>query len=118
MKSNLYPASLIVAFVVLLSFVFVASHYLEWRDINPLHLELKNVGSSDIPYEIYVNGHLVQSGSIHINQTIIYEQSKEPWKLFGSMPFHNFLVSVVTPHTVHERIVDTRETPTAYFILD
>lgn len=118
MKDSLLAISLFLTGIFVMFCMWVGLDYMAWNNTNPLHLELKNVGSSEISYEVYVDGHSVQSGNIHVNETIIYEQSKPSWNPFAPVPHEIFLVSIVTPHTVHERIVDTTLERTAYFVLD
>ena len=69
-------------------------------DGHTMDVTLKNVSDASLPYRLYVNGELVQQGSIEPGEAAHYQYVK-PYGLWNS--WWPNTISVVTPHTVHEK---------------
>ena len=92
-------ATMFVVFGLIMLVMFVVIPILD-VDGHTMDVTLKNVSDASLPYKIYVNGELVQQGSIEPGETAHYQYVK-PYGLWNSWWPHT--ISVVTPHTVHER---------------
>ena len=90
-------------FVALIGTVFVLGFVIAPIgdvDGRTMDVTLKNVSDATLPYKLYVNGELVQQGSIEPGGTAHYQYVK-PYGMWNRWWPHT--ISVVTPHTVHER---------------
>ena len=96
----------------LILLIGVAGTYVD-TDARIMDVTLKNVSNETMPYTLYVNGEVTQTGLILPGGTAHY-QYEEAWGIWHSWEPHT--VSIVTPHTVHEK--DESKGDDLYFVLD
>ena len=81
--------------------------------IDPLKVNLKNVGTEPLPFTLYLDGEVVLTGVIQPNETVTYILHESMW-VYGEDSV--FTCSVQLPNTIYEReVVDGSD---EYFLFD
>ena len=81
--------------------------------INPLEINLKNVGTEPLPFTLYLDGEEVLAGVVEPNETVTYVLEESFWD-WGEDKI--FICSVQLPNTIYEReVVDGSD---EYFLFD